>query len=53
MNMVIWKRKKCYYNILNVLMTTFITRLVAILYNWLMAILMAQFESKLSSYYSN
>ena len=31
MNITIWKRKK-YYNILRVLMTTFIIRLVAILY---------------------
>ena len=34
-------------------MTTFIIRLVAILYNWLMAIIMAHFESNFSSYYSN
>ena len=53
MNITIWKRKKYYYNILRVLMTTYIIRLVAILYSWLMAIIMAHFESKFSSYYSN
>ena len=53
MNIAIWKRKKYYYNILRVLMTTFIIRLVAILYSWLMAIIMAHLESKFSSYYSN
>ena len=53
MNITIWKRKKYYYSILRVLMTTFIIRLVAILYSWLMAIIMAHFELKFSSYYSN
>ena len=53
MNITIWKRKKYYYNILRVLMTTFIIRLVAILYRLLMATIMANFESKFSSYYSN
>ena len=53
MNLTIWKRKKYYYNILRVLMTTYIIRLVAILYSWLMAIIMAHFESKFSSYYSS
>ena len=53
MNIAIWKRKKYYYNILRVSMTTFIIRLVAIPYRLLMAIIMAHFESKLSSYYSN
>ena len=52
MNIPIWKRKKYYYNILRVLMTIFIIRLVAILYSWLMAIIMAHFKSKFSSYYS-
>ena len=42
-----------YYNILRVLMTTFIIRLVAILYRLLMAIIRAHFELKFSSYYSN
>ena len=53
MNITIWKRKKYYYNILRVLMITFIIRLVAILYRLLMAIIMAHFALKLSSYYSN
>ena len=53
MNITIWKRKKYYYNILRVLMTTFIIRLVAILYSLLMTTIMANFESKFSSYYSN
>ena len=47
MNITNWKRKKYYYNILRVLMTTFIIRLVAILYRLLIAIIMAHFESKL------
>ena len=47
MNITIWKRKKYYYNILRVLITTFIIRLVAILYRLLMAIIMAHFESSL------
>ena len=34
-------------------MTTFIIRLVAILYSWLMAIKMAHFELEFSSYYSS
>ena len=35
MNITIWKKeKKYYYNILRVLMTTFIIRLVAILYSY-------------------
>ena len=53
MNITIWKRKKYYYNILRVLMTIYTIGLVAILYSWLMAIIMAHFQSKFSSYYSN
>ena len=34
-------------------MNTFINRRVAILYSWLMAIIMSHSESNLSSYYSN
>ena len=52
MNITILERKKYYYNILRVLMTTFIIRLVAILYRLLMAIIMTHFELKFSSYYS-
>ena len=47
MNITIWKRKKYYYNILREKMTTFIIRLVAILYRLLMAIIMAHLNRSL------